>query len=557
MLRRTAAAITLTALAACSGHAPAWADFAAHDAAHDSEMSVGTGSTTADPSTTDGSQGSATTDALPMTATGEPEDTATTGDPTSDGPTSSGSESLLQPRILEVGMPAIVHLAGPVDLQVSTRDASRVRVKLDGVELDELVDQGAGVFAGTVPCFGSVDNGAHTLDVIALNDSLADLRAIDFQVAAPPAGDLAWAVPYPIGSRARRIVVTAEGDAIEVGAIEVDGAPRPSIRKRSGKNGAEVWAEGTIVLDSREGSVDAAALTPDGRIWVAMNVRQADKAWRPRILLLDADGHETGIEMPTEAGATVGGIAADGAGGFFAVGFAGSGLGDMDVVIWRMNGEHVAVFSAKPWDYVPNGDKNLAHSFSDFAFDVVIKGAAAWVVGASAGKHEGNETQARGLLVPLDLETGAQFDPVIVQVPSGGWRQGMYLGAAAHPDGIAVVGYGATADSTSQRIEIAIYDASGSRIWFQPEAAADVAYGTAVAVNAHGGVIVTGVVRDKDVLRGVLLGRKSTLYDHKFPPSAEPSAALGLALDAWDQVFVIGEVTAGGMRHARVAFVRQ
>ncbi|MFY0538948.1 hypothetical protein [Nannocystis pusilla] len=364
MLRRTAAAITLTALAACSGHAPAWADFAAHDAAHDSEMSEGTGSTAAVPPTTDGAEGSATTDALPMTAaTSEPEDTATTGGPTSDGPT-SGGEPLLQPRILAVDMPATVHLAGPVDLEVSTQDASRVRVKLDGVELDELVDQGGGVFAGTVPCFGSVDNGAHTLDVIAASDSLADLRAVDFQVAAPPAGDLAWAIPYPIGSTSRRVVVTAEGDAIEVGAIEVDGAPRPSIRKRSGKNGAEMWAEGTIVLDSREGSVDAVALTPDGRIWVAMNVRQADKKWRPRILLLDAEGHETGVEMPTEAGATVRGIAADDAGGFFAVGFAGSGLGDMDFALWRMNGEHVAVFSAKPWDYWPEVTKNTSSATS-------------------------------------------------------------------------------------------------------------------------------------------------------------------------------------------------
>ncbi|MFY0538949.1 hypothetical protein [Nannocystis pusilla] len=188
---------------------------------------------------------------------------------------------------------------------------------------------------------------------------------------------------------------------------------------------------------------------------------------------------------------------------------------------------------------------------------MVIKGGVAWVAGASAGDHGNAIEQSRGVLVPMDLETGVRLDPVIMQEAIGAWRQGMYLGVAPHPDGIVVVGYGATDDGTSQRIEIAIYDASGSQIWFQPEAAADVAYGTAVAVSAHGGVIVAGVVRDGDVLRGVLLGRKGIVYDYKFPLSVEPSAAYGLALDAWDQVFVVGEVTADGVRAARAALVRQ
>lgn len=551
MVRRTLAAFLAT-LAAC--HAPSWGDFVAHDAAHDSDMSEGTGSSTTPGEPTPDADESTTSSATSTSAaTGElPEETTTT----STSPASTG-EPLLQPRILSVDMPPTVHLAGPVDVVVAAEDATLVRAKLDGVELDEFADQGGGVFAGTVPIFGSIDNGAHVLEVIAATGSLADLRPVSFEVAAPPAGDQAWAVQYPTGSASRRVLVTDEGDAIEVGAVDVDGAPRPSIRKRAAKNGAEVWPEGTIILDNREGSVDAAALTPDGRIWVAMNVRQADSKWRPRMLLLDAEGHETGVEMPTEPGATVRGIAADEAGGFFAVGFAGSGFGDMDVALWRMNSDHVAVFGAKLWDYVPLANKGWMHKFSDLAFDVVIKSGVAWVVGASAGFHEKQDPETRGLLAPMDLETGVPLDSVIVQAATGGWRQGMYFGAAAHPDGIAAVGYGATLDGTTQRIELAIYDATGSRIWFQPEAVKDVAYATAVAVSAHGGVVVSGVVQDGDVLRGVLLGRKGLVFDYMFPANGSPSAATDLALDAWDQVFVVGDVTSAGVRHARAAFVRQ
>ncbi|MCY1054634.1 hypothetical protein [Nannocystis sp. SCPEA4] len=455
-------------------------------------------------------------------------------------------------------MPAKVHLAGPVPVTVTTAAANLVRATLDGEELEPFTDQGGGVWTGAVPCFGSVDNGAHVLEVTATLGPLAHVwPPVMFEVAAPAPGDLAWARPGPAGSTSRRVVVTPEGDAIEVGSLVVDGAPRPSIRKRRGKDGAEVWVEGTLVLDSREGAVDAVALTLDGKIWVAMNIRQADSKWRPRIVLLDAEGHETGVEMPTDAGTSVRGIASDAAGGCIAVGFGGSGYGDTDIKIWRMTAEGVAVVSAKGWDHVPNGDEFKQHKFDDLAFDVVIKDGVAWVAGASAGKHNGVWQESRGILVPLDLETGARLDPVIVQAASGGWRQGMYLGAAAHPDGVVVVGQGATADATSQRIELAIYDASGARIWWSPEAAADVAYGTGVAVSAHGGVIAAGAVMDGGVLRGVVLGRKGLTYEHKFSSGLDPSAVYGAAVDAWDQVFAVGELTSGGVRYARAAFVRQ
>jgi len=540
----------LFAFGACVDHAPSWADFVAND------MTAGTG-TSSDGGAAE-TTGYASTIDEPSPATGEYEGTTDATGTGEAGSTASDAE-LVPPRILGVDVPAKVHLAGPVPVTVATEGASLVRATLDGAELELFTDQGGGVWTGAAPCFGSIDNGSHVLEVTATLGPLAHVwPSVMFEVATPASGDLAWARPGPAGSTSRRVAVTPEGDAIEVGSLVVDGAPRPSIRKRRGKDGAEVWAEGTIVLDSREGAVDAVALTPGGQIWVAMNVRQADSKWRPRIVLLDAEGHETGVEMPTDAGASVRGIASDAAGGCIAVGFGGSGYGDTDIKSWRMTAEGVAVVSGKGWDHVPNGDQIWKHTFDDLAFDVVIKDGVAWVAGASTGKHNGVWQESRGVLVPLDLETGARLDLVVVQEATGGWRQGMYLGAAAHPDGVVVVGQGATTDGTSQRIELALYDAtSGARIWWSPEPAADVAYGTGVAVSAHGGVIGVGVVMDGGTLRGVVLGRKGLNYEHKFSSGLDPSAVYGAAVDPWDQVFAVGELTAAGVRYARAEFVRQ
>jgi len=55
-------------------------------------------------------------------------------------------------------------------------------------------------------------------------------------------------------------------------------------------SGAELWPEGTIVLDTREGAVVDVAVLADGRMWVAMNVREGKMDPRPRLALLDADG---------------------------------------------------------------------------------------------------------------------------------------------------------------------------------------------------------------------------------------------------------------------------
>lgn len=549
-VRRLPAAFVLIVASACTGDAPGFAALtAAWNLAEGTGSTIGETAPTSEPTTeaagsaSEGSSEGSTADAT----------TGTTGaeaDPVDDA-------ELLPPRILGVDVPAAVHLAGPVAVQVTAEHATAVRGTLDGVELEPFADQGGGVWLGVAPIFGAVDNGDHMVEVSATNGPLADAwPPVSFTVKTPAPGGQAWALVAPSGTT-KRAAVTPEGDLLEVGAVDVDGVLQPSIRKRSAVNGSELWPEGTIVVDDREGSADAVAVAPDGRVWVALNVKGPNKAWQPRIVQLDAEGHATGVEVTTEPGATVRGVAAD-AEGVVAVGFQGSGLGDMDVVTWRFGHDGAAVFTAKSWDYLPALPGYVPHMFDDFAFDVVVSDGAAWVVGASTGYHEFNDPSTRGLLVRLDLVTGDALAPATVAAPVNAWKNSMFLAAGRHPDGVVVTGNEATADGKSQQITVQAFDPAGARTYYFGQWPAPIAYGTGVAVNAHGLVLAAGVVHDGDVLRGVLYGRgkPGANFDYLFP-GVESSAAFGLALDAWDQVYVVGERMLGGVQQARAARLHQ
>ncbi|MCY0986553.1 hypothetical protein OV203_05450 [Nannocystis sp. ILAH1] len=557
MARRSApVALLAVALASCT-NAPTFAAFMAYDDAH---MSTGTGSSSGSDTdnTTVPNSTAAETDSDPGTS-------AATGiEGASDGEDSStaGEAGLTPPRILAVDVPASVHLAGPVTVKVTAEHATAVQGTLDGVELDLFEDQGGGVWLGHAPIFGAVDNGDHVVEVTATNGPLAATwPPVLFTVSTPAPGGQAWAVLAPPASTTRRAAVTAEGDLIEVGTAEIEGVMKPTIRKRSAANGSELWPEGTIVLDEREGSADAVALRADGWIWVAMNVANPNKKWQPRIVLLDAEGHATGVEAPTEPGPTVRGIAATDDDGFFAVGFGGSGFGDMDVVYWRMTGEDVATASAKQWDHYPPEDESKKHKFDDLAFDVVVVDDVAWVVGASTGDHDllpNSKPVTRGLVVRMDVNTGVTLGPVALAEPGNVWRHSMFLAAGQHPDGVVAIGNESTDDGTTQRITVQAFDDSNARIYYSSGWTAPVAYGTGVAWTAHGAVLAAGVVHDGDGLRGVLYGRgvPGLNFDH-WLPGTEPSAANGLALDAYEQVFLVGDRTIGGVRQARASRIQR
>jgi hypothetical protein len=486
-------------------------------------------------------------------------DITTSGDDTSGADSNSSSGGDLSPA----DDPGRRHAgqgrargAGP--FTATTEYATSARATLDGVDIGVLQDDGDGVFSGTVPIYGSVDNGDHVLEVIAERDDLSDDWLAPFTVTAPAPGTVAWAMAGPAGSRTRRNALTAERDVLEVGTLVLDGAQRPVIRKLSGLTGADLWDD-PIVLDDHEGSAVDVAEAPDGRLWVAMNVRLAPNVYRPRIVLLDPTGQFTGVEVPAEAGQTVTGLDNDGTGGCVAVGFAGTGQGDTDVVVWRMNGDHVPVLSGKSWDYQAADD--LPHEYTDIATDVVVHDGVAWIVGLSYGPHdEIQDLRSRGIILRMDIDTAGVLGPVIIAPTSGAWTQSKLFGAAPHPDGILVTGNACTNTCDNQRVETAVYTTAGARPWFRPELPSQIAYGSAVALNAHGGVVVAATMHEGTALRGYMLGRdvndaQAEPFSVPFPASKEDSEASAVAIDAFDRVCGGGYRTLGGVTEARTILV--
>jgi len=343
---------------------------------------------------------------------------------------------------------------------------------------------------------------------------------------------------------------------IEVGQTLIDGVPRPTIRLRSGVTGAELWPEGTIVLDMREGAVVDVAVLADGRMWVAMNVREGKSDPRPRLALLDADGHATGIEAEGAAGRVVRAIAADADGGCFAVGVAVV-LGNWDVAYWRITAEGEQTLG-DAYDYHP--PKKLAHTFADFANDVLIDGDVVWVIGVSTGDHDANKNFkfTRGMIVRMDLHTGEVIAPTIIAPADGGWTESVLFGAALHPDGVVVTGYGRNPLASLYRIETSRYTVAGGRPWHQPEPSnSGLAYGSDVALDSQGRALVAGAVTQNGKLRGYVFGRAvddengNILLEHWFP-GVGPSEGLGIARDAFDRIYPVGYVTSSGATQARI-----
>ena len=539
-------------------HAPEFATFLEQQEqfASDGGDSSGAAETTGDPTPTStgelGSDG-ATDDASGTSDTALPSDTGDTTDATDTGDSPPDGEPD-EPVIVSVDLPAKVHSAGPVPLTVQTTHTSTVRLKHDGVDAGELIAAGGGLFTGALPVRGAIDNGAHAIEVIATQGEHEDRRSLMFEVATPKPGTAAWSLAGPDASRTNRVAVTPEGDLIEVGPTVIDGAPRPTIRKRSATTGAELWPEGTISLDMREGSAVDIAVLPDGRMWVAMNVQSPGQDPRARIALLDADGHPLGVEIEGTAGRVVRAIAADAQGGCFAVGLAAV-MGDWDLAYWRIDAAGEPTLD-DTFDYVP--PKHLKHSFVDLANDVVIDGDVAWIVGTSKGEHEeGFGSILRGMLVPMDLHTAALVGPVSVAPADDGWPQSAFFGAALHPEGTVVTGY--RCDKTCSKYEIltAHYGVDGERGWSESGATnTGLAYGSDVVLDSQGRALVAGAVTQNGKLRGYVFGLEVDvlglpLFEHWYP-GAGPSEALGIVRDGFDRIFPAGYITVSGETQARI-----
>ena len=485
--------------------------------------------------------------------TGSAGDDTTDTDADSAGPPVGEAD---KPSIVAVTLPAKVYAAGPVPIEVQAESTKAVRVQLNGADIGELASAGGGLFVGALPVRGAIDEGSHDVEVIATQGPYEDRRSASFEVSTPEPGTMAWFKAGPAGSRTNRVALTPEGDTLEGGQVEVNKVQRPSLRKRSGVTGAEIWS---VVLDTREGSVADLAVLPDGRVWLAMNVRKVgDPSPQPRIALFDADGEPTGVEALGDLGQGVRGIAADAEGGCFAGGYAPAGT-DLDIAFWRVNAAGVQTL-AKTWDYMPN--QADPHTFWEFATDVVIKGNVAWVIGASNGYHvdDPDFKALRGVLMPVDLHTGKVIGVIVAPV-SGAYNQSVFFGGGQHPDGVLVTGYACDKDCTSYRIETSLYTPTGQRPWHSWTSTGDsLRYGSDVVFDSQGRALVGGTISDKGLLRGYLFARvvgekePFPLFDHWFPTS-NPSEVLAVIVDAYDRIFAAGYITANGSTQSRLSLI--
>jgi hypothetical protein len=457
--------------------------------------------------------------------------------------------------IVSVELPANVYAAGPVALAVQAEHTGSVHVTLDGADAGELIAAGEGLFTGSLAIHGAIDNGSHAVEVIATQGPHEDSKPAVQRVDAR-AGHRGM-----VASRARgqphepRRLSRPTGDLIEVGQTVIGGVPRPTIRKRSAATGAELWPEGTITLDTREGAAVDVAVLPDGRMWVAMNVREPMQGQRPRIVLLDADGHATGIEARGHRRPRGPGARRRRGRGCFAVGLAGV-MGDWDFAYWRIDatGEQTL---GDTYDYVPADAK--PHSFVDLASDVVIDGDVAWIVGMSKGTAR--RRTRPGPIPPrgprADERPHRQARRSRESSPRGPWVAAKRaLRRDAPSRGRARDRLRVRQDLLDVRIETSRYSVDGKRTWFENEAEQRPRLRQRRRARQSGAGARLGrgdAERQAARLRVRPQGRPARpgLFDHWYP-GAGPSEALGIARDGFDRIFPVGYITVNGETEARV-----
>jgi hypothetical protein len=350
----------------------------------------------------------------------------------------------------------------------------------------------------------------------------------------------------PDGSRTNRVAVTPEGDLIEVGQTEIGGVPRPTIRKRSSLTGAELWPEKTITLDTREGAVVDVAVLPDGRMWVAMNVREPMQDPRPRIALLDADGHATDDRGPRHVRPR-GPWDRGGRGrGCFAVGVAGV-QGDWDIAYWRITQRGRADARRRvrlpAWTALP-------HKFRDLANDVLIDGDVAWIVGLSHGKHDEDVNRiGRGVLVPMDLHTGEVARARDRRAERWAMDAERVFRRALHPDGRARDRLRLRRDllrPVPDR-DLALHRRRASAVARDGGSERRPGLRQRRRPRQPGARARAGAVTQNGKLRGYVFGRaggqqRLTVIEHWYP-GAGPSEALGIVRDSFDRIFPAGYLT--------------
>ncbi|MCY1070599.1 hypothetical protein OV090_38010 [Nannocystis sp. RBIL2] len=479
---------------------------------------------------------------------------ATSFGPTSIGTDSMGDAPVEPPSIEGLIVPVKVTTAGPMQVSLHAKHALSAEVTLDGkatffLENEGDADQdGTDLFSGVIPIYGSADNGPHSLVATVRRGGLKDELGRKFDVATPPAGALAWEKFGGAGTQDARLAVTSEGFVYEGGALTINGVAHPAIRLRDPITGNDVWPEGTRVIDAREGSIADIAVTQDGEVWVAMNVKDGN-VWTARMALFTAEmaPKDAQLEKP---GATIQAIDTTSAGGCFGAGFFTTIYGDADMLVWHVTAEGMPILSGYPWDYVP-GDG--LEKFSDLAFDVVVDRLTdeAWIVGGSRGKHNLNEpaSEIRAVILHVDIDTFEHLSPVLVRPPNGDIKQSTFHGAWLEPEGLLVTGYQCDMMCLGQSVIATRYNFASIPQWGFETLPNGISAGNAIASTTHGTVLIAATMKEGGTTHGFLFGREGT--EQAFAPVVFPgagsSSATSVVVGPYDWPFGGGNVTMGGV----------
>ncbi|WAS96482.1 hypothetical protein [Nannocystis punicea] len=544
-------ALTLAPLAGCN---EVDALYAAGKAVPPGEPTATTGTTgTGGP----GEQTSDTTGASSGEGTGGA--TSEGPDATSFGPTSIGTDSMgdapVEPPSIEVLIvPFKVTTAGPMPVSVYAKHALTAKVVLDDKETFYLENEGdadldgVDLFSGAIPIYGSPDNGLHSLVATVQRGELTDELGRKFEVSTPPAGALAWEKFGGAGTKDSRLAVTSDGSVVEGGALTINGVAHPAIRLRDPITGNDLWPEGTRVLDAREGSIADIALTQNGDVWVAMNVKDGN-VWTARLALFTPDMAPTGAQLE-KPGATIQAIDTTDAGGCFGAGFFTTLYGDTDMLVWHVAADGTPILSGLPWDYTPD---EKPHQFTDLAFDVVVSKLTdeAWIVGGARGKHNLNEpaSETRAVIVHVDIDTFEHLSPVFIRPPKGNIQQSLFLGAWIETEGLLVTGYQCDMMCLGQSVIAERYSLAGVPQWGFETPPNGASAGNAIASTTHGTIVIAAMMKEGDTTHGFLLGRAGA--EQAFAPVAFPgsgtSSATSFVVGPYDWLFGGGNVTMGGV----------
>ncbi|MFZ6181272.1 hypothetical protein [Nannocystis pusilla] len=545
-----ALAVSLAPLAACNEA----------DALYAAGKAVPPYETTTTGTTGTGGAGEQTSDTAGSSGDEGTSDASSAGsEATSLGPTSLGTDSMgdapVEPPTIEgLLVPFKVTTAGPMPVSVYAKHALSAEVTLDDKATFFLhnegdVDQdGTNLFSGVIPIYGTADNGQHGLVVTVRRGGLKDERSRSFEVATPPAGALAWEQFGGAGTQDARLAVTSEGFVYEGGALTINGVAHPAIRLRDPITGDDVWPEGTRVIDAREGSIADIAVTLDGEVWVAMNVKDGN-VWTARMALFTAEmaPMDAQLEKP---GATIQAIDTTSAGGCFGAGFFTTIYGDADMLVWHVTAEGTPILSGYPWDYVP---KEWTHEFTDLAFDVVVDRLTdeAWIVGGSRGKHNVDEpaSEIRGTILHVDVDTFEHLSPVLVRPPNGDVQQSAFYGAWLEPEGLLVTGYQCDMMCLGQSVIATRYSFAGIPQWGFETLPNEISTGSAIASTTHGTILIAATMKEGGTTHGFLFGRDGAeqVFAPVVFPGAGSSSATSVVVGPYDWPFGGGNVTMGGV----------